>query len=124
MFANIKSFDSILTLLPETMMLVFYMFAFLFSGVLRNPFRSCFVEQASIAIRTLVLALNEKSKTSNTIDPRCRPTVVITIFTRVVCPPVSAFQILAKQNNFQVRIVIDTGGNVGLAEWIIDGIHV
>ena len=31
---------------------------------------------------------------------------------------------LAKQNNFQVRIVIATGGTVGLAEWIIDGTHV
>ena len=31
------------------------------------------------------------------------------------------FQNLAKQNNFQVRIVIATSGIVGLAVWIIDG---
>ena len=34
------------------------------------------------------------------------------------------FQIPAKQNNFQVKIVTVTGRNEGLAEWIIDGEHV
>ena len=47
-------------------------------------------------------------------DPQSRP-VVITIFARVVCPSIPTFQNLAKQNNSQVRIVIDTGGTVGLA---------
>ena len=28
-----------------------------------------------------------------------------------------------KQNNFQVKIVIVTGGTVGLAEWIIEGTY-
>ena len=39
-------------------------------------------------------------------------------------PSVPTFQNLAKQTNSQVRIVIATGGTVGLAEWIIDVIHV
>ena len=60
-------------------------------------------------------------------DPRSRP-AVITIFAGVVFPSVRpsvpTFQNLAKQNNFQVRIVIATGRTVGLAEWIIYGIHV
>ena len=47
-------------------------------------------------------------------DPRGRPTVVISVFT---------FQNLVKQNNFQVRIMIATGGTVFLAEWIIDDTH-
>ena len=33
---------------------------------------------------------------------------------------VHTFQILAKQNKFQVKIVIATAGIVGLANWIID----
>ena len=41
-----------------------------------------------------------------------------------VRPSVPTFQNLAKQNNLQAIIVIATGGNVGLAEWIIDGTHV
>ena len=60
-----------------------------------------------------------------------RPThshgVVITIFC-VVCtsvlPSVPTFQNLAKQNKVQARIVIATGVNVGLAEWIIAGTRV
>ena len=48
-------------------------------------------------------------------DPQSRP-VVITIFTHVVrlsvCQSVPTFQNLAKQNNFQVRIVIATGHTV------------
>ena len=50
--------------------------------------------------------------------------MVITIFSRVVCPDhtsIPTFQNLAKQNNFQTRIVMATGGTVGLAAWIIDG---
>ena len=46
------------------------------------------------------------------------------IFTRVVCTSVPTFQNLAKQNKVQARIVIATGGTVGLAEWIIDDTHV
>ena len=53
-------------------------------------------------------------------DPRGRPVGVITIFARSVCPSVRTFQ----KHKKQVRIVIVTGGNVGLAEWIIDGTHV
>ena len=41
---------------------------------------------------------------------------MITIFARGV----RTFQDRAKQNKFQVRIVIATCGTVGLAEWIID----
>ena len=37
-----------------------------------------------------------------------------------VRPYVPTFQNLAKQNDFQVKIVIATGGAVDLAEWIID----
>ena len=45
--------------------------------------------------------------------------VVITIFTRdVYVRP--HFSNLAKQNEFQVRIVIATGGTMGLAKGIID----
>ena len=58
-------------------------------------------------------------------DPLGQPTqsrpVVIIIFARVVRP---YFHNLTKQNNFQARIVIATGGTVSLAEWIIDGTHV
>ena len=53
------------------------------------------------------------------IDSPGRPTDPI--FARSVCTSVPTFQNLAKENNFQVRIVIATGGTVGLAEWIIDG---
>ena len=42
---------------------------------------------------------------------------------RPVSIPIT-FQNLAKQNEFQVRIVIVSGGNVGLAKWIIDDTHV
>ena len=56
-------------------------------------------------------------------DPQSRP-IVITIFERVVRPSVLTFQNLAKQNNFQARIVMATDRTVGLAEWIIDGTHV
>ena len=53
---------------------------------------------------------------------------MITIFTRDICPSVRTsvltFQNLTKQNKVQVRIVIATGGTVGLAEWIIDVTHV
>ena len=45
---------------------------------------------------------------------------VITIFAPFVRPSVPTFQNIAKQS----RIVIATGGTVGLAEWIIDGTHV
>ena len=37
---------------------------------------------------------------------------------------VPIFQNHAKQNNFQVRIVIVTGGTVGQAEWLIEGTHI
>ena len=51
--------------------------------------------------------------------------VVITIVALGVCTSVRlsvpTFQNLRKQNKFQGRIVIATGGIVGLAEWIIDG---
>ena len=42
---------------------------------------------------------------------------------KVCIKPVN-LQNLAKQTNFQVRMVIATGGTVGLAKWIIDGTHV
>ena len=55
-------------------------------------------------------------------NPQSRP-VVITIFACVVCtsviPSVSTFQY-----EVQARIVIATGVNVGLAEWIIDSTRV
>ena len=52
-------------------------------------------------------------------DPQSR-SVVITIFTHVVRPSVPIFQNRAKHNKFQLEIVSATGGNVGLAKWIID----
>ena len=60
------------------------------------------------------------------IDPRGRPTVTAGIFARVVCPSVvrSHFSKSRKQSNFPGRIVIATGGTVGLAEWITDDTHV
>ena len=63
------------------------------------------------------------------IDPRGRPTVtaVSDHYFRTCClyvrPSVRTFQNLAKQNKFQARTVIATGGTVGLAEWIIDDTH-
>ena len=38
-------------------------------------------------------------------------------------PSIPTFKNVLKQNKFQVRIVIATGGSVGLAERIIDGTH-
>ena len=60
------------------------------------------------------------------IDPRGRPTLMAGSdhYFRTWClsvRPSSLFKISKKQNNFQVRIVIATGGIVGLADWIIDG---
>ena len=52
-------------------------------------------------------------------DPQPRP-VVITVFTHGI----TNFQNLAKQNNFQLRLVIITDGTVSLAEGIIDDTHV
>ena len=46
--------------------------------------------------------------------------VVITIFAHVVCTFVLP-SVPTKQNNFEERIVIATGGTVGLFKWIIDG---
>ena len=63
-------------------------------------------------------------------DPRGRPTVMAGSdhFFRTWClsvlTSVPTFQNFAKRNNFQVRIVIATGGTVGLAEWIIDDSYV
>ena len=51
-------------------------------------------------------------------DPQLR-SVMITIFTHGVRLSVT-FQNLAKQNNFQVRIVVATSGSVDLAVWITD----
>ena len=52
-------------------------------------------------------------------DPHSRK-VVITVFARVFClsvrTSVPTFQNLAKQNNFQGKIVIATGGTVRLVE--------
>ena len=58
-------------------------------------------------------------------DPQLRP-ASITIFPRVVCPSVRPSPLFktSQTNIFQARIMIATGGTVGLAEWIIDGIHV
>ena len=65
------------------------------------------------------------------IDRRGRPTVTSASgsdhLLRTCCLSVrpSTFKKnLAKQNNFQVRIVIATGVTMGLPEWIIDGTHV
>ena len=54
------------------------------------------------------------------IDPRGRPTVTAGSDNYFhVCRSVPTFQNLAKQNKFEVRIVIATVVTVGLAEWII-----
>ena len=42
---------------------------------------------------------------------------------RQVRTSVPTFQNIAKQNKIQAKIVIATGGNDGLAEWIIDDLH-
>ena len=57
-------------------------------------------------------------------DLRGRPTVTAGSdhYFRTGCPSVLTFQI-SQKNNFEVSIVIATGGTVGLAEWIIDGTH-
>ena len=60
------------------------------------------------------------------IDPRGRPTVTAGSdhYFRTCClsvRPSPLFKNHAKQNNFEARIVIATGGTVSLAEWIIDG---
>ena len=51
-------------------------------------------------------------------DPQSRP-VVITIFRCVVCTSVRPH--FSKARKVQVKIMIATGMDVGLAEWIIDG---
>ena len=56
-------------------------------------------------------------------DRQLRP-VVITIFAHVLCPSVPTFKNLTKQNKVQARVVITTGGTVGLTEWIIDDTYV
>ena len=57
-------------------------------------------------------------------DPQSRPVVII-IFARGVCTSVRPHILnFANQSNFQAKIVIATGGTIGLAEWIIDGTHV
>ena len=62
-------------------------------------------------------------------DPRGRPTVMAGSdhYFRTCClyvrPSVPTFQNLAKQNKVQAKIVISTGGTVGLAEWIISRKH-
>ena len=58
-------------------------------------------------------------KLIHSIDPHSLPVVDITIFTHVVRTSVTTFQICANQN----RLVIATGGIVGLAERIIDDIR-
>ena len=58
------------------------------------------------------------------VDWSTRP-VVITIFTCDVCSSVISSPFLKiLRNKFQVRILIATGGIVGLAEWIIDDTNV
>ena len=74
----------------------------------------------SKGIFTAALAPGRK-KMIHEPDPQSLP-VVITIFARVVCPSVLTYQNLIKQNKVQARIVIATGGTVGLAECIIDSI--
>ena len=59
----------------------------------------------------------------NSNDPRVDQqsrSVVITTFTRGDCPSVNPhFQNLSRRNNFQLGIVITTGGTVGHTEGII-----
>ena len=60
-------------------------------------------------------------KTEKTFfDPQTRPVVMI-IFAQIpsVRPYVPTFQNIAKQNKRRVKIMINTGGTVGLAEGII-----
>ena len=73
------------------------------------------------------------TKKNTNFDPRGRPTVPAGSdhYFRTCCPYirhyvayVPTFQNLAKQNKVQTKIVIATGGTVGLAEWIIDDTHV
>ena len=64
-------------------------------------------------------------KTLFIFDPRGRPTITAgsdhhTCLYLRTC----TFQNLAKQTHLRVKIVIATGGAVGLAEWIIEGTHV
>ena len=65
-------------------------------------------------------------KLQKLFDPRGRPTVTAGS-DHYFCPcclsvhPCPLFKI---SQNFQVRIVIASGGTVGLSEWIIDGTHV
>ena len=59
------------------------------------------------------------------VDPRGQPTVTagsdhyLPTCCLSVRPSVPTFQNLAKQNNFQLRIMIASDGAVGAAEWII-----
>ena len=62
------------------------------------------------------MKIARKNKLIHEADQQSQP-LVITIFTHVACPSFTTFQNL---NNFQEKIVIATGGIVGLAEWIID----
>ena len=82
---------------------------------------------ADVAVEMSIIEMQAKLWTTWVLlfhesDPQSQP-VVITIFARVVCPSVRPlFKI--SQNQVQVRIVITTGGTVGLARWIIADTHV
>ena len=64
------------------------------------------------------------------IDPLGQPTVTAgsDLYFRTCCPSVRpsvpTCENLAKQYNFQARIVVATGETTGLAEWIIDGTQI
>ena len=82
-----------------------------------------------------VLSIKSWHENIMLFDPRGRPTVTAGSdhYFRTWCPSnpqsvrlslrmsVPIFQNVAKQNNFQVRIVITTGETMGLAVWIIVG---
>ena len=80
----------------------------------------CLVPQMYFA----VYVSKEREVLIHKADPQSWPEV-ITIFARVVCTSVlpyilPTYRNRTEQNTFQVKIVIATGGTVGLAWWIID----
>ena len=72
-----------------------------------------------ISVLSLQRVKNHAKQANHNIDPQGRPTVKITIFTHV-CPFVRLHnRILAKKTKKELKIMITSGGTVGLAVGIM-----
>ena len=92
-----------------------------------NKFASIFaMRNCNNSLTIICLCLSKRSTSEKVviIDPLGRLTGHSVEITCNICPSVPTFQNLAKQNHFQMKVMITTGINVGLAEGIIDDTHV